>query len=140
MPRKPMWKVADYPEYRMSAAYSLSVEAVRTQGNTASVMLAHRDAEQDGRKVSVDLGLPVLPQGRTASFLRACGILFVPGEEVDPAEAVGKVVVVRFGRLVDGSIGIVSFESPEGSVKHESDAATTSAVSTSTAADTGGDS
>ncbi len=67
--------------------------------------------EQDGRIEQVVLPLPARPSGRTARFLRACGVALHAGSEIDPQEVLGRKLVVRFETDGDGGNGrTASFE------------------------------
>jgi hypothetical protein len=99
MPRSYEIEVEPYPDYTPDRYYVLRVTSIsrskKPRGLT--VELEHLDQDQDGRKVEVFLG-PLRPDGRTASFFRACGQEICIGTKARPEECQGKVISARFAR------------------------------------------
>ncbi|MCH7720076.1 MAG: hypothetical protein IH988_03680 [Planctomycetes bacterium] len=83
--RKVTVKMVAYGPLEMGKLYRLIVFHIekKSRKKCLQVRLRNLDPNQDGRVHELELPLPVLPDGRTAAFLRACGAdLEVGGELV----------------------------------------------------------
>jgi hypothetical protein len=114
MPRKWLLTVKKRPCLADGKAYQATVNSVgRSAAPSAlKVTLLLLDRSQAGRKVKVFLPLPVFADNLAGSFLRATGFEIEEGQAIDPSEAVGKTVRVRFSRRGEGDEGYeaVAFE------------------------------
>ena len=117
MPKHKALKVVEYGAYVPGVDYLARVEDVRANLKTSKLLvrLEHLNAEQDGRVQEVVLSLPIRPDGRSASFFRACGMELQIDQEIAPKDVVGKRVIVRFVREEDDHM--VSFQSPAKEVR-----------------------
>ncbi len=108
-------KVVDYPNFSMDLDYPVRVTRVRVNRKSQAmrVKIEHLYGEQDGRTQEVILPLPVRPSGKTASFMRACGVDVATGGEIDPNDALGKLVMVCFEQGIDPcGDPVASFKQP----------------------------
>lgn len=112
MPKRKALKVVEYGAYVPGIEYLTCVVAVRSNLKTGKLLvrLEHLNPDQDGRVQEVLLSLPIHPNGRSASFFRACGMEVNADHEVMPDDVVGKRVIVRFDQEEDDQI--VLFQSP----------------------------
>lgn len=126
--------VEPYPDPAVDR--NLSARVASAEANLKSQELRVRlellSKEQEGRIQELSLPLPVRPAGRTASFVRACGIDVRVGAEIKPGDLVGKIILVRFGsETEDLKSEVVSFGQ---STKEICDDSTTVKSGTATAA------
>lgn len=113
MPRKWLLTVNQRPALVDGKAYQAEVVSVARNAKPSgiNVTLSILDKSQAGRKEKVLLPLPVFGDGLASDFFRACGLSVRVGQEVDPAEAIGKDVRARFHpRADDDGYEAVSFE------------------------------
>jgi len=116
MSRKQVFKVVDYPPCEAGVEYQGRVLQVRKEPwlDHFRVILELLNKEQEGRCVEFTLCFPIRPSGLTNSFFRTCGLVLSVGAEVDPQEAVGKVVWVSFDAGAGGELRAAKFRSPSG--------------------------
>ncbi len=100
MPRRMLLKVVDFPAYRLGTVHPVGIREIRQdrKADCLRLGLEHLGKEQEGRRVEVQLPLPVRPHGPTSDFLRACGCDVQLGTEIDLHKLVGKVLGVRFSQ------------------------------------------
>lgn len=111
MPPKKRVKVEWWSRLRPDADYPLKVTDIGwgESDTCLAVVLTHLAEDQAGRTVKLDLPLPVRPEGRTASFLRAAGLDVAVGNSLDPMDAKGAVVQARFDVGADGNGDVAEF-------------------------------
>ena len=96
--RKPrLLKVLGYLALIIGRDYHVRAAEVHANMKSQRLLLRleHLDRDQEGRVDEVILPLPVRPHGRTASFFRACGMDVSVDAEINPAGALGRVIVLR---------------------------------------------
>jgi hypothetical protein len=105
MARRQRIPVCDYPSFALHVDYLVRVQRVKADLKKRQMLLEvqHLNSDQDGRVQECHLPLPIHPGGLTAQFFVATGIEIAIGHDVEPDEAVGRLVVVRFGPPVDGT-------------------------------------
>lgn len=115
MPRPWTEKMEDFAAYVPGVLYTLVVMEVEKlrEISTMRVTLEHAEPEYAGRRHVLDLPLPIRPAGRTAEFLKACGINLAVGEVVHPKACVGRMIRTRFQAAEPGSWRLVAFEAPD---------------------------
>lgn len=111
MPPRKKLKVEAWPRLRTSTDYPVKVTSLAWGENDAflAAVLTHLAEEQGGRTVKVNLSLPVRPEGRTAGFFRAAKLEVAVGSLLDPADAEGAIVLVRFDVGPDGNGDVAEF-------------------------------
>ena len=75
-----------------------------------TVSLTHVDGDHQGRCHVVQLQLPVRPYGLAAEFLRACGFEVAAHAELEPEDAVGRLIAVQFDPVAQGGGAVSSFK------------------------------
>ncbi len=108
--RKVTVKIVPYGVLEIGKPYLAVVFHIEKKGREKALLvrLRHLDSSQDGRVQEVSLPLPVLPNGRTAQFLGACGANLPGGRHVSIDEVLGKRVRMVF-RAVEDDNEIVEF-------------------------------
>ena len=104
MRKRRLLRVVEYEDFVPGQGYVARVVAVKANHKTKRlhVQLEHLNPEQDGRVQEMVLPLPILPDGRSAAFFRACGIEVQIDQDINQDEALGKHVIIRFGHGADG--------------------------------------
>ena len=80
----------------------MRVIAIRKERSALRAALEHIAEEQAGRELQVDLPLPVRPGNPTARFLAALGFDTSVGSRIQPAEAIGRELLVQFSASSEG--------------------------------------
>ena len=112
MARRWLERVGDYAQYRSGVAYECLATSVErlTRPNRIKVELEHLDDSQLGRPLTVMFPRPIAPAGRPIELFRACGLNIAVGTEFAPKDAIGKHVLVRCERAIDGQWRPIRFE------------------------------
>ncbi len=112
MPRKWLITVTEFPPLQ-ERAYQCRVTQMGRgpDGGSIKVTMMNLDPEHEGREhVLVLSATKVHTAGRTAAFFAACGIVVAVGAKIDPEEATGKVILVRFTATANGAFEPTAFE------------------------------
>ena len=114
MPKKTKWEIVvkNRPNLSETRAYAGRVLSAKKNRKPAGILvgLEHIDDDQAGRTHETVLPLPLFPGGRTTLFFRACGFSIEVDQVIDPRDAIGAVLMIRFTRTANNSYEVASFE------------------------------
>ena len=89
----------EYPDIIVGHLYSVRVIKVEKNRSPRGICITvqHLSQDQDGRRHSFILPLPIHPEGITAEFFRACGTEIVVGHKFAPQkDAMGAEINIAF--------------------------------------------
>jgi hypothetical protein len=114
MSRRATFKVVDYPPCAAGVEYQGRVRRVRKEPRADHFHVAVEllNKEQEGRCVEFTLTFPIRPSGLTCAFFRACGLAVSVDADIDPQEAIGKIVRVTFDAGTGDEWRAASFRAP----------------------------
>lgn len=90
--------VKPWPEVREGRAYRVQVTSVTKVVGSRALRLTFEfiAGPQTGRRMEVQLALPIRESGLTADFFRACGLTVLSSKAISPLDAVGSILRVCF--------------------------------------------
>ena len=102
--------IHDFPTLQ-DKYYTCKTISLKNKGKDAfGVTFELLNKNQIGRHISVDLPLPVRPQGITISFFQACGFDLEVGQKFALEETIGKKLQCLFAATDNINYEIISFK------------------------------
>ena len=113
--------IKPWPTLCRNRLYRIRVTAIRKSPQAKAIQLEGEflDGQQNGRKLSETLELPIRPEGRTANYFRACGQEVKLQARVLPKATLGCVIGVRLEQDEDDRWQIIDFEPLQQEKNHE---------------------
>ncbi|MFC1764999.1 hypothetical protein ACFL6U_23380 [Planctomycetota bacterium] len=96
MARKWTEQVKPFPCLKTQKPYKTCVRQITKVGKAAEIQLEFMEAPQKGRTMTIQLSLPIRPEGITASFFKACGLDTSPQSTIVPQDTLGSLITVTF--------------------------------------------
>ena len=101
-----------FPQLRRGQPYRVRVVDIRKNIETKvmEVTFEFIEVNQNGRRITVHLSLPIRPLGLTADYFKSCHIEVKPQARISPRDTIGSKLVARFEKVMGGDWQPIHFE------------------------------
>lgn len=113
--------IRPYPQLRREQPYRIRVVDIRKniENKVMEVTFEFLESNQDGRRITVHLSLPIRPHGLTSDYFRSCHIEVKPQTKISPRDTIGSEIVACFEEAASCDWQPIHFEPIKQGEPHE---------------------